>query len=634
MPGPLLRATRRSSPVILSLVLAGCGAEPPDPARVILELENARPDDAGPLVDALSNPDPRVQALAARALGRLERPDAASAVLALAASPDEAVRREVATALGQIGAPVDVSVWLDRETDGGVRGALYEAMGRTTPIEGVTERRLVRGLSDADAMARSGAAHGLEAFLRLNRRTHRPSAETIAALRIASTDDLTEVRELALLTLNGAGDADIPTLEGALGDREPQVRRLAVLGLGRWIDDPSPIVRYDALRVDPTCERATAALADDSGHVRLLAIDLLGTLPCQADVMRPLLAPDQPWRVRAHALVSLARVAPEAARSYLPAAAAEPVWQARAYAATAARLVGDEATRAALAADAEPNVVIAAMTEPAEAVRALATSHRGLLRDAARLLEGVSELADFVPALTDAFARLTREDWPTTRDARLALLDRLLEAAQTGADMDETLGVLRPALSDRDPVVAARVAEVLAAATGSAVSAATTRYVDSSLPSADYISGLAGATARFTMAAVGSFTVELLVDEAPATVAIFAQHAERGGYDGTTLHRVVPNFVLQGGSHGANEYDGAVGPFMRDEVGSLRHLRGTLGISTRGRDTGDGQIFINLVDNFRLDYQYTVWARVIDGMDVVDRILEGDVIEAVRVQRR
>jgi cyclophilin family peptidyl-prolyl cis-trans isomerase len=96
---------------------------------------------------------------------------------------------------------------------------------------------------------------------------------------------------------------------------------------------------------------------------------------------------------------------------------------------------------------------------------------------------------------------------------------------------------------------------------------------------------------------------------------------------------VVPNFVLQGGSQGANEYDGAVGPFMRDELGLVRHLRGTLGISTRGRDTGDGQIFINLVDNFRLDHQYTVWARVTEGMDVVDRILEGDVIETVSVRR-
>jgi cyclophilin family peptidyl-prolyl cis-trans isomerase len=58
-----------------------------------------------------------------------------------------------------------------------------------------------------------------------------------------------------------------------------------------------------------------------------------------------------------------------------------------------------------------------------------------------------------------------------------------------------------------------------------------------------------------------------------------------------------------------------------------------LGISTRGRDTGDCQIFINLVDNYRLDHNYTVFARVVEGMDTVDRILEGDVMESVEIIR-
>ncbi|MEZ4456978.1 MAG: peptidylprolyl isomerase [Gemmatimonadales bacterium] len=59
------------------------------------------------------------------------------------------------------------------------------------------------------------------------------------------------------------------------------------------------------------------------------------------------------------------------------------------------------------------------------------------------------------------------------------------------------------------------------------------------------------------------------------------------------------------------------------------HERGTVGISTRGRDTGDAQIFINLVDNLRLDFDYTVIGRVTQGLDVVDAILEGDVIDRI-----
>jgi len=635
MPEQTRTVTSVTCALVLICLLAGCRTAPqPEVRRAVLEAENARVDDASPLLSALSTEDVTVQRLAVRAIGRLERADLGAAVLAHAASPDRDVRREVANALGQMGAAADFSAWLERETDGEVRGALYQAIGRVAPVDGISEPALVDGLTNGDSAARTGAAHGLEAFLRLNRRTHRPAAATIAALRRAADDDLTAVRELALLALNGAGDRDEATLRRALEDTEPQVRRLAVIALSAWTDDPSPLVRYDALRVAPTCERATRALDDASGHVVLLAIDLLGTLPCPAAGIEALLTPERSWRERAHALVSLARVAPDAARRHLPGLARDPVWQARAYAATAARIAGDEAMRAALAADAEPNVVIAAMTQPAEAVRAMATDHRGLLREAAGLLEGTPELATAVPAITDAFVRLSREDRPTSRDARLALLARLAEAAQNhavGADIAEAL---RPSLSDRDPAVAARAAEVMSAVTGTAVTAVTTRYADESLPSADYIDALRGATARIAMAGVGSFTIELLVDEAPATVAIVAEHAERGGYDGTTLHRVVPNFVLQGGSHGANEYDGAVGPFMRDELGLVSHLRGTLGISTRGRDTGDGQIFINLVDNFRLDHQYTVWARVIDGMEVVDRILEGDVIEAVRIQRR
>ena len=105
---------------------------------------------------------------------------------------------------------------------------------------------------------------------------------------------------------------------------------------------------------------------------------------------------------------------------------------------------------------------------------------------------------------------------------------------------------------------------------------------------------------------------------------------ERGYYNGLTFHRVAPNFVIQGGSPDANEYVGAP-DHMRDEVGLWPHVRGAVGISTRGRDTGDAQIFVDLVDSPLLDHRFTVFAQVLTGMDVVDQILEGDVIESVRI---
>jgi cyclophilin family peptidyl-prolyl cis-trans isomerase len=135
--------------------------------------------------------------------------------------------------------------------------------------------------------------------------------------------------------------------------------------------------------------------------------------------------------------------------------------------------------------------------------------------------------------------------------------------------------------------------------------------------------------AIFEMDRGGRFEIHLDAVEAPLARTRFLAAVRRGYYNNLTFHRVVPNFIIQGGSPAANEYCGDC-PFMRDEVGGM-HERGTIGISTRGPDTGDAQIFINLVDNPRLDFDYTVFARVCSGMNVVDEIQEGDRIAEVRI---
>jgi cyclophilin family peptidyl-prolyl cis-trans isomerase len=128
----------------------------------------------------------------------------------------------------------------------------------------------------------------------------------------------------------------------------------------------------------------------------------------------------------------------------------------------------------------------------------------------------------------------------------------------------------------------------------------------------------------------GTFDVALMPEEAPATVARVVALARAGYYNGLTFHRVLPAFIVQGGSPGANEFAGD-GAFMRDETGLASHVRGAASISTRGRDTGDAQIWFNLVDNPRLDHDYTVFGRVAAGADVLDRILECDVIERIDI---
>jgi len=127
----------------------------------------------------------------------------------------------------------------------------------------------------------------------------------------------------------------------------------------------------------------------------------------------------------------------------------------------------------------------------------------------------------------------------------------------------------------------------------------------------------------------GRIELRLRAFEAPTNAARFARLARAGYFDGLTFHRIVPGFVIQGGSPGANEFVGD-GPFTRDELTVGSHLRGTVGVSTRGRDTGDGQIFVNLVDNPRLDHNYTIFAEVVTGMDVIDQMVEGATIRRVR----
>ena len=197
----------------------------------------------------------------------------------------------------------------------------------------------------------------------------------------------------------------------------------------------------------------------------------------------------------------------------------------------------------------------------------------------------------------------------------------------------EQAAELQPYLNDYDPVVAARVAGVLTDWTGERPVARPFPLQREALPSAEEIARLAGTRVFLEMARGGEIEIRLLVEEAPTHAARFERLAASGYFDGLTFHRVVTNYVLQGGSPGANEYMGDTA-YTRDELGLVSHWRGTVATSTRGRDTGDGQIFINLVDNLHLDHDYTVFGEVVSGMDVTDLVAEGDVILRARVVSR
>ncbi len=246
-----------------------------------------------------------------------------------------------------------------------------------------------------------------------------------------------------------------------------------------------------------------------------------------------------------------------------------------------------------------------------------------VIRTAALALDKAVPTPALVQALAGALERISAEQCETSRDTRLALIERL---AQLGSPAQAS--TLTPLLKDLDPKVAQAAAKVVTQWTGKVRGDRhAAREIDQH-PDRRRRSRI-GSRVVFEMDNGRSFDVQLDALDAPLARTRFLAAVARGYYNNLTFHRVVPNFVIQGGSPGANEYCGDC-PFMRDEVGGM-HERGTIGISTRGPDTGDAQIFINLVDNPRLDFDYTVFARVCTGMTVVDEIAEGDRIAQVQI---
>jgi cyclophilin family peptidyl-prolyl cis-trans isomerase len=127
---------------------------------------------------------------------------------------------------------------------------------------------------------------------------------------------------------------------------------------------------------------------------------------------------------------------------------------------------------------------------------------------------------------------------------------------------------------------------------------------------------------------VGDFVVELLPDRAPLTVANFLRYVREGYYSGTLVHRVVANFVIQGGGHSAADLKlkPVHDPVNNESGNGLQNKRGMVGLA-RGESahSGNAQFYVNLVDNPDLDplptrWGYAVFGRVVQGMDVVDRI--------------
>ena len=643
----------------------------------------------------LDGQDPWLRAVAARALGRMEDPAWNPRLASLLDDPDAAVRSAAAFAVAQAvhGRDADGVVELlaarvPLESDGRALGSLATSLGRLG-YPNAEERamaaqalvaiaRAAKGLEGKDRPAAGvGLARGIAAFARGGEVSAPLDPGIAAAARWLANleDEIGPDPEGALATLRArrvawsvllcAEGTDAARLaEPAAADwgarREMMVAssRCGAGGeaaIGSGLGDPDPRVRVAALRaydrrVRPAggCGPILETIADPDPHVAATALTLAASECPGPELARQralLIALADSlgsawgsWRRSGRALLSLAAIAPGEAAGRIGRFAEHGDPSVRGWAARAASEAGSvEALRALGASGEDANVRTAALEGLGAAIGeggrdlyldALASDDPQLVMTAARLLGEHATPPDdgAVAGLLAALSRFTARTRETERDARVALLEAV--AALGGSDPAE----LAPYLRDYDPAVAELAAKLLTDLTGAPHSAEPEPLPRQPTPGAEQLAALAGERVRLEIAGLGEVVVALRPDLAATNAARFSRLVREGYFDGLTFHRAVPNFVVQGGGPNGNEYSGD-GPYSRDEISDHGHWRGTVGLSTRGRDTGDAQIFINLVDNVRLDSDYTVLGEVVEGMHVVDAIQEGDTIvraEAIR----
>ena len=130
----------------------------------------------------------------------------------------------------------------------------------------------------------------------------------------------------------------------------------------------------------------------------------------------------------------------------------------------------------------------------------------------------------------------------------------------------------------------------------------------------------------------GAIRIALHADKAPLTVANFVNLAQRGFYNGLNFHRVIADFMVQGGCP-LGRGNGGPGYRFEDEADNgLGHARGVLSMANAGPNTNGSQFFITHVPCGWLDGKHTVFGTVTEGMDVVDAIRQGDVITSVKIE--
>jgi cyclophilin family peptidyl-prolyl cis-trans isomerase/HEAT repeat protein len=212
-------------------------------------------------------------------------------------------------------------------------------------------------------------------------------------------------------------------------------------------------------------------------------------------------------------------------------------------------------------------------------------------------------------------------------DAALAILDALAKQKSAAAN-----DAIKTVLDSTDHLIRRRAVALLKA-NGVGDFSDRIGTVQTRNTTADYERAI-GRIGKQVRAVVttskGSFVIELLSEDAPLTVDNFVMLARKGFFNGQMIPRVVPNFVVQAGDP-RGDTNGGPGYQIRCEINEVPYDRAAVGMALSGKDTGGSQWFVTHSPQPHLDGGYTVFGRVISGMEVVDGIVRGDIIKSVSV---
>jgi cyclophilin family peptidyl-prolyl cis-trans isomerase len=593
------------------------------------------------LADLLSDNEPEVRQMAAFALGLIGDGRAVDRLLASLRDPEAVVRARSAEALGRTGDARAAAELARMVVDALPPGAPLLAVRGDDPGSATdpwVELRLglfaLARLKDARAaetalLAGSKPRFDWWAATWTAMRVESPSLKPVLTAAAGSSDPLSRV--FAARGLGALKDvSSLELLTGLARDRDATVvvaalRALAALGDARAV----PAV--------------LAALGSESLTLKAEALQALAALPAERSLRTrvvPYVGHRDPW-LRGAAIKALAHLDREEFALVLSGLDPDPDWSVRAALATALGEVGDEAAVGqifTLLKDEDvralPSVLDALRkARGSDAVDTLLRhlEHRDFAVRAAAA-EGLAALK--ATGISEALASAYRRSLPDLDlDARLAVV------AALAVQKDETARAALRTVARSDPSRVLReragtqlraLGEELPPPGPQAVDQAGLDYRQAMAPY-DPIPGQPIYTPRaFVHTRRGVIEIHLNLVEAPLTSASFIDLARRGFYNGLDFHRVVPGFVVQGGCP-RGDGNGGPGYALRCEIGQRPYGRGTVGMALSGKDTGGSQFFITHLPTPHLDGQYTVFGWVASGMDVVDQIRPGDVIERVEI---